>query len=270
MAECIILKGGGGADLDVITAGAGDIISGKVIVGPDGEPLTGTLALSGDATAANVLSGKTFYNTDAKSKVTGSMTNRGAQTKTFTPSTAKQTYTIPAGYHNGSGVVTCNAIPSSYVSIAGGITFFKDGAFGQFVQNVGLGKYRPRTYGTNQGDGWYDVPLWAGDQNSIDLTTLIETYDKVFLLTEITNIWCTRKSINFDKINTITIKYWSSSSGVTLTAWFYNLDTKLVKFVSFKGNITSINISSITGNCVFGIYKSSGTGNPRLSSMIFS
>ena len=32
--------GAGGADLDVITAGAGDVLSGKVIVDKEGEPLT--------------------------------------------------------------------------------------------------------------------------------------------------------------------------------------------------------------------------------------
>lgn len=35
--------GGGGADLDVITAGAGDVLSGKVIVDQDGNPITGTI-----------------------------------------------------------------------------------------------------------------------------------------------------------------------------------------------------------------------------------
>ena len=35
--------GAGGADLDVITAGAGDVLSGKVIVDKEGEPLTGML-----------------------------------------------------------------------------------------------------------------------------------------------------------------------------------------------------------------------------------
>ena len=35
--------GGGGADLDVVTAGANNVEAGKVIVGPDGEPLTGML-----------------------------------------------------------------------------------------------------------------------------------------------------------------------------------------------------------------------------------
>lgn len=43
MAECIVLKGGGGADLDVITAGAGDVLAGKVAVDKDGNPLPGTM-----------------------------------------------------------------------------------------------------------------------------------------------------------------------------------------------------------------------------------
>ena len=37
------------------------------------------------------------------------ITNQGAVTKTFTPSASSQSYTIPKGYHNGSGKVTCNA-----------------------------------------------------------------------------------------------------------------------------------------------------------------
>lgn len=100
--------GGGGTDLDVVTAGADDIIQGKVIVGPDGEPLTGTLALSGDAGDSMVLSGKTYYNTDPKEKRTGTMPNRG----TVSPGglNCGGSYTIPAGYHNGSGKVTANSL----------------------------------------------------------------------------------------------------------------------------------------------------------------
>ena len=44
---------------------------------------------------------------DVATKI-ASVTNRGAVTKTFTPSSSIQTYTIPAGYHNGSGKVTCD------------------------------------------------------------------------------------------------------------------------------------------------------------------
>ena len=67
--------GGGGADLDAITAGAGDVLAGKVIVNKDGNPLTGT------------------------------MPNRGAVSHSLA---INGSYTIPAGYHNGSGKVTQN------------------------------------------------------------------------------------------------------------------------------------------------------------------
>lgn len=78
----------------------GDVISGKTFSNDGGEQ-TGTLELTGDAVAANVLSGKTFYNTNAKTKVTGTMTNRGAVT--ITPGATNKA--IAEGYHNGSGQV---------------------------------------------------------------------------------------------------------------------------------------------------------------------
>lgn len=101
--------GAGGADTSIVTAGAGDILSGKVIVDADGNPLTGTLALVGDAAEGHVLVGKTFYNTDAKTKKTGTMIDQGAKTSSLN---CGGSYTIPAGYHNGSGKVTANSLAS--------------------------------------------------------------------------------------------------------------------------------------------------------------
>lgn len=49
MAECIILKVGGGADLDVVTVTPPDILAGKVAVDKDGEPITGTMPKKGSA-----------------------------------------------------------------------------------------------------------------------------------------------------------------------------------------------------------------------------
>ena len=63
-------------------------------------------AAVGDATAADVLTGKTFSGA-VGSGVSGTMPNNGAVSGTATPS---QPYTIPAGYHNGSGVVTASGI----------------------------------------------------------------------------------------------------------------------------------------------------------------
>ena len=82
--------------------------SGKVTVAA-----APTSLIDGDATAANVLSGKTFF-VDSYTKKTGTMTNNGAVSKTITPSSSTQTYTIPAGYHNGSGKVTVEAALSNY------------------------------------------------------------------------------------------------------------------------------------------------------------
>lgn len=59
-------------------------------------------AAVGDATAADVLTGKTFSGA-VGSGVSGTMPNNGAVTQTLN---GGQSYTIPAGYHNGSGVIT--------------------------------------------------------------------------------------------------------------------------------------------------------------------
>lgn len=114
MSKCILLKGGGGADLDVITAESGDILDGKVIVDKEGNPLTGSLTLTGSATASQVLNGATFYNTNAKTKETGTMPNNGA----VAPSAlgAGGSYTIPVGYHNGSGRVTVQSLATMTAS----------------------------------------------------------------------------------------------------------------------------------------------------------
>lgn len=56
----------------------------------------------GDAVAANVLAGKIFSN-DVDTGLTGTMPNNGTVTQSLP---INGTYTIPAGYHSGSGSVT--------------------------------------------------------------------------------------------------------------------------------------------------------------------
>lgn len=76
MSEILIPGGASGAGSDDCTATAADVIKGKtaVVSGSDDEPIAGTLDLSGNATTAYVYTGKTFYNTDPKAKLTGAMT----------------------------------------------------------------------------------------------------------------------------------------------------------------------------------------------------
>ena len=61
----------------------------------------------GDATANQILSGRTAW--VKGQKVTGTMPNRGAVTQTLN---AGGSYTIPEGYHNGSGKVTAVSLAS--------------------------------------------------------------------------------------------------------------------------------------------------------------
>ena len=57
-----------------------------------------------DAVAADVLDGKKIVISNG-TVVTGSMPNNGAVSKTLDVTTSNQSYTIPAGYHNGKGAV---------------------------------------------------------------------------------------------------------------------------------------------------------------------
>lgn len=63
-------------DTSAVTAAAADVLANKVIVGADGTTISGT------------------------------MVNNGAVTKTLDASSNNQSYTVPKGYHNGSGKVS--------------------------------------------------------------------------------------------------------------------------------------------------------------------
>lgn len=105
MSKIWIPGSGGGADLDVITAQAGDILAGKVIVDPDGEPLTGTMPNNGAVSKVLPINGSYtipagYHN--GSGKVTQSIPTRGAAT--IIPSTANQT-AISAGYYASGNVI---------------------------------------------------------------------------------------------------------------------------------------------------------------------
>ena len=103
-----------------------DVLSGKKFHLPTGEPTTGTCAYDADtsdatATAAELLSTKTAYKNG--SKLTGTMPNRGAVTGTI--STVSGTYTVPQGYHDGSGTVSIDSTEQAKIiatNIRSGIT----------------------------------------------------------------------------------------------------------------------------------------------------
>lgn len=93
-------------DLTADTITADKILAGYKAHGADGEAIIGTCdydANTQDATAqaAEILSGKTAYN--KANKITGTMKNNGAVAGVISIKAGK--YTVPQGYHDGSGTV---------------------------------------------------------------------------------------------------------------------------------------------------------------------
>lgn len=85
---------------------ASQLASGVKAHDRSGAQITGTNTYDADtsdanATASQILNGATAYVNG--SKVTGSMTNNGAVSGTI--STKAEQYTVPVGYHDGSGKV---------------------------------------------------------------------------------------------------------------------------------------------------------------------
>lgn len=97
-------------DLTSDTVVADKLLAGFTAHDKSGAIITGTCTFDANtqdatATAAEILSGKIAYVRGAK--VTGTMKNNGAVTGTI--STKAGSYTIPLGYHDGSGTVTIDA-----------------------------------------------------------------------------------------------------------------------------------------------------------------
>lgn len=93
-------------DLTADTVTKEKLLKGATAHGPDGNIITGACdydANTQDATAtdAEILSGKTAYNKG--NKITGAMKNNGAVSGTISAKAGK--YTVPQGYHDGSGTV---------------------------------------------------------------------------------------------------------------------------------------------------------------------
>lgn len=100
---------GAGSGSDECSSTRAEVLKGYTAITSDSddESLEGTLELTGDASDSQVLAGKTYYNTNPKNKRVGSMLNQGAVSQTIN---AGESYTIPSGYHNGTGKVIASSL----------------------------------------------------------------------------------------------------------------------------------------------------------------
>ena len=213
-----------------VTAAAGDVLSGKVIVDADGTSVTGTMANNGaiswtldattgnqtktipagyhngsgtvrivldtktvtpskaqqsftppvgkvysqltvnaipdayqdvtgvDATAADVLDGK--YIVDAEGTlIEGTMPDNGAVTQKLDATTGKQSYTIPAGYHSGSGTVSITLEERSATPAPNAQTI--TASTGKVMSKVTVNAI-PAKYGDTTGDDAVAANLLSG------------------------------------------------------------------------------------------------------------
>lgn len=119
---------------------AADVAQGKKFHLPSGATATGTNTYDADtsdatAVAAEILSGKTAYKNGEK--ITGTMPNRGAVAGSIT--TVAGEYTVPQGYHDGSGKVAIAATEQAKLvaaNIREGITVL--GVTGTMSGNEGM------------------------------------------------------------------------------------------------------------------------------------
>ena len=117
----IIYDGNVLIDLTSDTITAADLASGKTAHDKSGAPITGTNTFDSDtsddtATAAEILATKTAH--ARGTALTGTMPNNGAVSGTI--STLDGDYTVPQGYHDGSGKVSISATEKSKI-VAGNI-----------------------------------------------------------------------------------------------------------------------------------------------------
>ena len=97
-------------DITDTTAVANKVLDGFYFYGRDGVKTEGTCAFDADtsdgtATADDILLNETAYVNG--NKLTGSMPNRGAVSGIISDKTVP--YTVPQGYHDGSGTVTLDS-----------------------------------------------------------------------------------------------------------------------------------------------------------------
>lgn len=117
-------------DVSAVTASAGDVLTGKVIVGGDGKPITGTMPNNG-AVAKTLTIGEPSYTVPAGYHSGAGAVSITPQAKTATPTKSQQTISPDTGKVLSG--VTVEAIPEAYQDVSGVTATSADVLDGKFI-----------------------------------------------------------------------------------------------------------------------------------------
>lgn len=174
------------------------------------------------ATAAQILSGQTAY--VKGSKVTGTMTNNGAKTSSLN---AGDSYTIPAGYHNGSGKVTAKSLSSqtsataTAAQILSGQTAWVNGSKLTGTMSAGL-KFASGSFSIPSTNGYYKTDSYTAQMNlSFTPTRIIAISPSVAsgYFSADNSGWST---LNFGNICAV-YNFGTSTVNVTTSSWRWTI-----------------------------------------------
>ena len=122
-------------DLSADTADAAHVLSGSTFHDKSGAPVTGTCTYDSDTSEDTVAASEMLLNKTSHArgvKITGTMPNNGAVTGEI--STKNGSYTIPQGYHDGSGKAQISAAERAKIipaNIKAGVTILGEtGSYG--------------------------------------------------------------------------------------------------------------------------------------------
>lgn len=202
MAECILMQVGGGIQSDDL-----------------------------DATASNVLSGKKYMGSDTDSDIgTGTMANNGAVSKTFTPTASAQSYTVPLGYHNGSGKVTVNATPTQTKTINANLqaqTVKPDS--GKFLSAVNVGAISGNNFVATNIKKGVTLDITSGGNTIYSMTGTYAPSNKAVMV----------GIVSQDNADSASIQYICTNVGVFYCVIDYNTDIKINGVNVITGNVNN-------------------------------
>ena len=287
--------GGGGADLDVITAGAGDVLAGKVTVDREGEPLVGTVKDQGNwsfselaagsavtipegkhggggkvtakslasqtpgtSAAGHILSGQTAW-VDG-SKITGTIPSQAGGT--LTPSTSAVTANCSGKYMTSNYTIPAFALPPANALRKG----YSYTLYGKTVAGTFEGYVSSPLYFFNNGT-WSNLQTTGMTSTTLGSSNLILSVSQMGRLNQTVDLTSYKYLKVKGRCGSTPVNGYKFSIGVSKSASAKETDMAKLNVLDTRSNGPEYNIldiSSLSGNYyiyVYGVYYRGSSGN---------